>query len=161
MTEAERKHRSAIASVVDELQATETNHRGDPPTAQLAGIKWALSEIERQTTAAKKACEKNKRLDHLLKNRWCPDVCPITLLPFFMWIDHPDFGCVPTYGGPHDSYTIPEPEVGRCDNRHDVEYIRYRYDHDLGGWLIGECEQVKERVVLEDTLIGLGAWSES
>ena len=49
MTEAERKHRSAIASVVDELQATETNQHGDPPTAQIAAIKWALSEIERLT----------------------------------------------------------------------------------------------------------------
>ena len=49
MTEAERKHRNAIASVVDELQATETNQHGDPPTAQIAAIKWALSEIERLT----------------------------------------------------------------------------------------------------------------
>ena len=50
MTEAERKHRSAIASVIDELQATETNQHGDPPTDQIAAIKWALSEIERLTT---------------------------------------------------------------------------------------------------------------
>ena len=49
MFEAERKHRSAIASVVDELQATETNQHGDPPTAQIKAIKWALSEIERLT----------------------------------------------------------------------------------------------------------------
>lgn len=89
---------------------------------------------------------------------WCPDVCPITLLPFFMWIEHPEFGWVPTYGGPFDSYTIPEPEVGKCKNRFDVEYIRYRYDHDQGGWLIGECESMQERVVFEETLIDLGAW---
>ena len=50
MTEAERKHRSLIASVIDELQATETNQHGDPPTAQIKAIKWALSEIERLTT---------------------------------------------------------------------------------------------------------------
>ena len=49
MTEAEQKHRIAIASVVDELQATETNQHGDPPTAQIAAIKWALAEIERLT----------------------------------------------------------------------------------------------------------------
>ena len=49
MTEAERKHRSAIASVIDELQATETNQHGDPPAAQIAAIKWVLAEIERLT----------------------------------------------------------------------------------------------------------------
>ena len=49
MTEAERKHRSAIASVAEELQATETNQHGDPPAAQIAAIKWALTEIERLT----------------------------------------------------------------------------------------------------------------
>ena len=49
MTEAERKHRSAIASVIDELQATETNQHGDPPKHQIAAIKWALAEIERLT----------------------------------------------------------------------------------------------------------------
>ena len=49
MTEVERKHRNAIASVVDELQATEINQHGDPPTAQIAAIKWALAEIERLT----------------------------------------------------------------------------------------------------------------
>jgi hypothetical protein len=49
MTEAEQKHRRAITSVIDELQATETNQHGDPPTAQIAAIKWALTEIERLT----------------------------------------------------------------------------------------------------------------
>lgn len=89
---------------------------------------------------------------------WCPDRCPITLAPFFMWLHHPDFGWVPTYGGPYDSYTIPEPELEEGIMRKDVEYIRYRYDHDLGGWLLDECELVEERVVSEELLIELGAW---
>ena len=63
--------------------------------------------------------------------RWCPDVCPITLEPFFMWIEHPRFGWVPTYGGPFDSYTIPEPDLPEngAKPRMDIEYHRYRYDH--------------------------------
>jgi len=89
---------------------------------------------------------------------WCPSVCPITLLPFFMWIEHPQFGWLPTYGGPFDSYTIPEPQIEDPKNRFDIEYTRYRYDHDEGGWLIDECEVVQERVVFEETLIELNAW---
>ena len=38
------------------------------------------------------------------KTNW-PDKCPITRRDFFMEIDG-----VPTYGGPYDSYTIPEME---------------------------------------------------
>ena len=60
---------------------------------------------------------------------WCPDVCPITGRPFFMWIDHWQTGKpVPTYGGPYDSYTIP---VKDSDGSFECE----RYDHDEGGWL--------------------------
>lgn len=88
---------------------------------------------------------------------WAPVECPITLLKFFMWIEHPDKGWVPTYGGPFDSYTIPEPTWCDSKNRFDVEYLRYRFDHDQGGWT-DECEIVRERVVLEETLIDLGAW---
>lgn len=49
MTEEEQKNRRAIASVIDELQATETNQYGDPPSIQIAGIRWALDEIKRLT----------------------------------------------------------------------------------------------------------------
>ncbi len=57
-----------------------------------------------------------------------PDVCPITKLPFFMMIEHPDLGLVPTYGGPYDSYTIPVKTEG------EDGYYRERYDHDEGFW---------------------------
>ena len=67
-----------------------------------------------------------------INNWWKPDVCPITGRRFFMWIEHPDLGYVPTYGGPYDSYTIP--------TRDDVsEFSCERYDHDVGDWVDGEC----------------------
>lgn len=95
------------------------------------------------------------------RNCWCPDVCPITLLPFFMWIEHPDRGWIPTYGGPYDSWTIPEPDLpelrdGEKVDRKDIEYTRERFCHDRGAWI--ECETVEFRVVLEEALIDLGAW---
>lgn len=59
-----------------------------------------------------------------------PDKCPITGLPFFMVITHPDLGDVPTYGGPYDSYTIPELDE-------DGDFLRERFDHDEGCWWDG------------------------
>lgn len=56
-----------------------------------------------------------------------PEKCPITGLPYFMTIEHPDLGEVPTYGGPYYSYTIPE-----LDD--EGFYCRYKYDHDEGCW---------------------------
>ena len=64
--------------------------------------------------------------------------CPITNLPFFMMIEHPDWGFVPTYGGPFDSYTIP-------DRNNNGDYYRSRYDHDEGGWVEGlECVETED-----------------
>jgi len=67
-----------------------------------------------------------------INNQWKPDVCPITGRRFFMWIEHPELGYVPTYGGPYDSYTIPTRDG-------DGEFSCERYDHDVGGWVDGEC----------------------
>ena len=78
---------------------------------------------------------------------WCPDVCPITGLPFFMWIEHHETGQkVPTYGGPYDSYTIPVRDK-------DGSYCRERYDHDLGGWLIDEVEDVGVQIVSDQAYV--------
>ena len=72
---------------------------------------------------------------------WCPDVCPITGLPFFMWIEHHETGQkVPTYGGPYDSYTIPARDK-------DGSYCRERYDHDIGWWVTDEVEDVGIQIV--------------
>jgi hypothetical protein len=56
--------------------------------------------------------------------------CPITRRLWFMDIEHDDLGVVPTYGGPFDSYTVPEVDEDghlRCE----------RYDHDAGMWIEG------------------------
>lgn len=63
--------------------------------------------------------------------------CSITGLPFFMEIEHPDLGWVPTYGGPYDSYTIPR-------KNNNGEYYRERFDHDEGIWKETEWIEVKE-----------------
>ncbi len=63
-----------------------------------------------------------------VRNQWRPDICPITGRAFFMWIEHPTLGNVPTYGGPLDSYTIPTKDG-------DGEFSCERYDHDFGGWV--------------------------
>ncbi|HCQ0842690.1 TPA: ead/Ea22-like family protein, partial [Escherichia coli] len=60
-----------------------------------------------------------------VRNQWRPDICPITGRAFFMWIEHPTLGNVPTYGGPLDSYTIPTKDG-------DGEFSCERYDHDFG-----------------------------
>lgn len=89
--------------------------------------------------------------------RWCPDRCPITLRLFFMWLEHPTKGYVPTYGGPLDSYTIPEPDMpeeGKKTEFHDIEFHCERYDHDEGAWVEG-FEDPGHRVILQDRLVDL------
>jgi Lar family restriction alleviation protein len=59
------------------------------------------------------------------------DECPITGRPFFMNMDHEELGCVPTYGGPFDSFTIPALSDDGSELRSE------RYDHDAGHWIEG------------------------
>ena len=78
---------------------------------------------------------------------WCPDVCPITGRPFFMWITYHETGVkVPTYGGPFDSYTLP---VKGSDGSFECE----RYDHDRGGWLTDEIQDVGLKLVDDQSFI--------
>lgn len=56
--------------------------------------------------------------------------CPITRRPYFMDLEHPERGIVPTFGGPFDSYTIPEPDE-------DCQLRSERFDHDRGEWIEG------------------------
>lgn len=78
---------------------------------------------------------------------WCPDACPFTGRPFFMWITHHETGVkVPTYGGPFDSYTLP---VKGSDGSFECE----RYDHDRGGWLTDEIQDVGLTLVDDQSFI--------
>jgi hypothetical protein len=74
-----------------------------------------------------------------------PQKCPITGRDFFMVIEHPERGDVATYGGPFDSYTIPE-----RDN--DGMLCCERYDHDAGHWADGG-EMVGLVVVAEKDIL--------
>lgn len=102
-------------------------------------------------------------LDELvMKPKWCPDRCPITFRPFFMWLEHPEKGLVPTYGGPYDSYTIPEPEMpedGKKTEFHDIEFYCERYDHDEGAWVDGS-EDPGHRVIIQDRLVELDEFND-
>lgn len=80
-----------------------------------------------------------------------PDKCPITRRPFFMVLEHPELGLVPTYGGPYDSYTIPHMEGQPDQLFHERELACHRYDHDLGSWHADE-EGIPLRIVNEDVL---------
>lgn len=64
------------------------------------------------------------------EGRWAPDECPITGKPFFLWLSHPEFGYVPTYGGPFDSFMIAKPDE-------DGYYRAEHYCHDRGDWIEG------------------------
>lgn len=76
-----------------------------------------------------------------------PEHCPFTGLPFFMWIEHhATKKWVPTYGGPNDSYTIPKKDENGC-------FVRERYDHDFGGWVVGEVEDVGMQVVDDQSIV--------
>jgi hypothetical protein len=100
------------------------------------------SRQDKAITALRAAIEQAEK-----QEPWCPDVCPITGLPFFMWIEHHKSGqIVPTYGGPYDSYTIPV--------RHeDGSYCRERYDHDEGGWLLDFVEDVGVQIVSDQAYV--------
>lgn len=80
-----------------------------------------------------------------------PEKCPITGRPFFMVLDHPELGPVPTYGGPFDSYTIPAPEGEPTDPWHERELRCERFDHDAGYWVEGG-EPIPLRIVHDDVL---------
>lgn len=74
-----------------------------------------------------------------------------------MWIEHPDLGMVPTYGGPYDSYTIPErselvPAEGGFP-RHWT-FSRTRFCHDRGVW-VGDWETLDLVMVEEAKLLDL------
>lgn len=91
-----------------------------------------------------------KRIDAALAGKlptttnW-PDKCPITRRDFFMEIDG-----VPTYGGPFDSYTIPEMLGTPEQPWHERELFVRRFDHDQGCWV--DDEIISQRVIHDGVL---------
>ncbi|MGN5100239.1 hypothetical protein [Aeromonas veronii] len=81
------------------------------------------------------------------KTNW-PDKCPITRRDFFMEIDG-----VPTYGGPYDSYTIPEMLGTPEQPWHERELFVRRFDHDEGRWV--DDEIISQRVIHDGVLDAL------
>lgn len=79
-----------------------------------------------------------------------PAKCPITGRPYFMTLDHPELGMVPTYGGPYDSYSIPHAEGKASQPWHERELVQHRYDHDAGGWLLDVVETIPLRIIHDD-----------
>lgn len=107
------------------------DHYSDPADRARQVIYIAAEALLDELEAAEKQIVELSRVANV-NNQWKPEVCPVTGRQFFMWIEHPDLGYVPTYGGPFDSYTIPT-------RGSDGEFSRERYDHDFGGWREGEC----------------------
>lgn len=60
-----------------------------------------------------------------------PEICPFTGRVFWGNIEHPELGVVATYGGPYDTYTLPQRDAD------DASYYVYRFDHDAGAWVDG------------------------
>ena len=124
---------AALKEVRDDL-IMRANFNGSNSPVQLGNTAWRnLNQTITSVDASDLSGEQRTALIP-----WCPDVCPITMRPFFMWIEHPDKGMVPTYGGPYDSYTIAQPdnisEARKATKWVDVEFTCSRYDHDSGCW---------------------------
>ncbi|WP_171965877.1 ead/Ea22-like family protein [Cronobacter sakazakii] len=109
---------------------------GDVTPANSEFIALANPAVVLELIAALEAAEKRNAELEAVKNWWKPERCPVTNRPFFLWIEHPSDGMVPTYGGPFDSYTIPTVDS-------DGEFCCERYDHDVGAWVDSECLSVR------------------
>ena len=79
-----------------------------------------------------------------------PAKCPITGLPYFMHLEHPEHGFIPTFGGPYDSYSIPHAEGSPDELWHERELVSHRYCHDRGHWV--DDEFIPLRIIHEDVL---------
>lgn len=109
-----------------------------------------LTEAGMLTAAAEKTAASESALSDLLAVNAIK--CPITGLPFFMDIEHPEYGLLPTYGGPFDSYTIPICTDNGADKElwHLRELSSLHYDHDRGEWI--EWVAIPLRIIHDDYL---------
>lgn len=161
MYEAHKALSKLRAPVADERAAFEAFQRGvglnelylerHPESGQ---YRWTATKEAWETWQARAALA-SAPVAGEAKEDLAPPKCPITGRPFFVAIEHPELGMVPTYGGPYDSYTIPHLDGKPDQPRHERELYVYRYDHDLGGWRTDEVEVIPLRIVHEDVLHGL------
>ncbi len=131
-----RKLESDLAAAQAEIAGWQEKARNWLASPEAAQRLDGYRELAQQLAEARE--ERDARSNH-------PDRCPITGLPFFMGISHPERGWVATYGGPYDSYTIPERDSD------DGDLTRERYDHDADGWVEG-CESIGLSIVSEEDL---------
>src|SRR5580698_6926788 len=86
-----------------------------------------------------------------------PEKCPITGLPFFMNIEHPELGMIATYGGPFDSYTIPT-----ADDDDEGCFRSERYDHEMGTcrWrrLSASARCLAQRIIQVESMAETCVW---
>ncbi|WP_330983653.1 MULTISPECIES: hypothetical protein [Enterobacterales] len=112
-------------------------------TSELAE-KQGVSQMEfaRQLQSRAESAEQKKVAELTAatntNKQWKPDTCPISGRPFFLWLDHPELGYVPTYGGPYDSFTLAEKDE-------NGEFFAHRYDHDEGCWVDDEAVYLSDR----------------
>ena len=108
-------------------------------------LREAIGEVP-QTQSFPSRCDAALagKLPEQHKTNW-PDKCPITRRDFFMEIDG-----VPTYGGPFDSYTIPEMLGTPEQPWHERELFVRRFDHDEGRWV--DDEVISQRVIHDGVL---------
>lgn len=121
--------RSAIASLPEDALGRDSQGGWPYRDELLASIDKALNnELMAVTPSPAVVGEAGDPVSVKAYAKWAS--CPITHRPFFMNLEHPEMGEVPTFGGPFDSYTIPEVDDDgdlRCE----------RYDHDAGSWIEG------------------------
>lgn len=88
-----------------------------------------------------------------------PRKCPVTGRRYFMHLQHPVHGLIPTFGGPYDSYSMPYAEGEPTDPWHERELSVHRYDHDRGHWV--EDESIPLRIIFDEALWKLQEASEA
>lgn len=114
----------AAEALLDELEATAHSAAVDHEAA--CSLVEENEELKRKLETAEKQIVELSRAANV-NNQWKPEVCPVTGRQFFMWIEHPALGYVPTYGGPFDSYTIPT-------RGSDGEFSRERIRREHAEW---------------------------
>lgn len=100
---------------------------------------WAIPKA----IDAELAKQRSVETEDAIVKRLAPVRCPITRREYFMAIEHPERGWVATYGGPFDSFTIPEPDE-------DGSFRSERFDHDAGDWVEGGNPEPFELVAEHD-----------